>query len=224
MIRTGALFKNRRQAGRALAKELSAYSNSNDVVILALPRGGVPVAFEVAQELHAPMDVLIVRKLGTPGQRELAMGAIASRDVRIINESVVKQLRITDEAVEEIARQERQEMDRRERAYRGDRAAVEVLAKTCIVIDDGIATGATMRAAVAVLKQLGGERLIVAAPTAARDTYVTLSREADEVVCLATPEPYIAVGVWYEQFPQTSDDEVCSLLAQAAECIQKGSD
>lgn len=215
-MKTGALFKNRREAGQALAKELSAYSNSNDVVILALPRGGVPVAFEVAQELHAPMDVLIVRKLGTPGQKELAMGAIASGNVRILNESVVKQLGIPAEVVEEISRQEREEMERRERAYRGDRAAVDVLGKTCIVIDDGIATGATMRAAVTVLKQLGTQRLIVAAPTAARDTYVTLCREADEVVCLATPEPYIAVGVWYDQFPQTSDEEVCSLLDRNA--------
>lgn len=215
-MKTGALFKNRREAGQALAKELSAYSNSSDVVILALPRGGVPVAFEVAQELHAPMDVLIVRKLGTPGQKELAMGAIASGNVRVLNESVVKQLGIPAEVVEEISRQEREEMERRERAYRGDRAAVDVLGKTCVVIDDGIATGATMRAAVTVLKQLGTQRLIVAAPTAARDTYVTLCREADEVVCLATPEPYIAVGVWYDQFPQTSDEEVCSLLDRNA--------
>lgn len=218
-MRTGVLFKNRREAGRALAKELSAYSNAHDVVILALPRGGVPVAFEVAQELHAPMDVLIVRKLGTPGQEELAMGAIASGNVRVINESVVKQLGIPGDVVEEIVKRERQEMERRERAYRGDRGAVDVLGKTCIVIDDGIATGATMRAAVAVLKQLGAQRLIVAAPTSARDTYATLCREADEVVCLATPEPYIAVGVWYDQFSQTSDEEVCSLLARAAECM-----
>lgn len=218
-MRTSVFFKNRQEAGRALAKELSAYSNANDLVILALPRGGVPVAFEVARELHAPMDVLIVRKLGTPGQEELAMGAIASGNVRVINESVVKQLGIPGDVVEEIVKQERQEMERRERVYRGDRAAVDVLGKTCIVIDDGIATGATMRAAVAVLKQLGAQRLIVAAPTSARDTYANLAREADEVVCLATPEPYIAVGVWYDQFPQTNDEEVCSLLARAAECM-----
>ena len=218
IMKTGALFRDRREAGRALAKELSAYSNSKDVVILALPRGGVPVAFEVAQELRVPLDVLIVRKVGTPGQKELAMGAIASGNVRVINESVVKQLGIPWEVVEEISEQERHELDRRERVYRGDRAAVEVLGKTCVVIDDGIATGATMRAAVIVLKQLGAQRLIVAAPTAAHDTYITLCREADEVVCLATPEPYIAVGVWYDQFAQTSDEEVCSLLARAAEC------
>ncbi len=210
-------FKNRKAAGQQLAKALSHHANKADVLVLGLPRGGVPVAFEVARELKAELDVMIVRKLGVPGHKELAMGAIASGGVRIINEDIVRSLRIPQEMIDSVAAQEQEELLRREQSYRGSRPALDIENHTVIVIDDGIATGATMRAALAALKQLNPAHLVVAVPTGATDTCAELKRSADEVVCLSTPEPYIAVGVWYEEFPQTSDDEVRTLLRLATD-------
>jgi putative phosphoribosyl transferase len=189
--------------------------------VLALPRGGVPVAFEIAKALHAPLEVFLVRKLGVPGQEELAMGAVASGGVRVLNEDIVQSLGIANEAIERVAAKESAELERRERVYRGHRPFPELKGKTVICVDDGIATGATMRAAVTALRQAHPATLMVAAPTSARDTYEQLQREADKVVCLATPEPYIAVGLWYEQFPQTSDEEVKRLLSEASSFIAK---
>lgn len=210
-----SLFKDRTEAGRALARELAAYTDRDDIVVLALPRGGVPVAFEVAGALHAPLDVLIVRKLGCPGRKELAMGAIASGGIRVINDDVVSGLNISQDVIDTVAAEEQQEIERRERTYRGERAVLEVRGKTVFLVDDGIATGATMRAAVRALKQREPAYVIVATPTGASETVEVLRHEADDVVCLATPEPYIAVGVWYDYFPQTSDEEVRELLEQA---------
>lgn len=211
------LFTDRTHAGQRLAQALSCYAGRQDVVVLALPRGGVPVGFEVACVLQAPLDVFIVRKLGAPGQPELAMGAIASGGVRIMNDAIVDMLQVDDATIAATVAEEQRELERRERLYRGDRAPLQCAGKVVIVVDDGIATGATMRAAVYALKQLTPSRLIVAAPTAAADTYELLQREADEVVCLATPEPYIAVGRWYRDFAQTRDAEVQALLSQAAQ-------
>ena len=210
------LFDDRRDAGVALAAELTRYRGRDDVVILALPRGGVPVAYEVARSLGAPLDVMIVRKLGVPGQEELALGALASGGLRVLNHGIIRALGIDEDDIEAVARREQHEIERRERAYRGDRPPPELAGRVVIVIDDGIATGATMRAAVAALRQREPARLIVAVPTAASDSCDRLRHEADEVVCLATPEPYIAVGRWYRHFDQTSDGEVRELLAKAA--------
>jgi putative phosphoribosyl transferase len=208
-------FHDRTEAGKLLAAQLTAYSNRRDVTVLALPRGGVPVAFEVASALHAPLDVIVVRKLGVPWQEELAMGAIATGGVRILNEDVVQFLEIPDEVINKIAAQEQQELERRERLYRGDRPAYDVHGRTVILVDDGIATGATMRAAVAALKQRQPARIIIAVPTAAPSTCDEFAAEVDELVCVIRPEPFIAVGYWYKQFSQTSDEEVRSLLEQA---------
>lgn len=212
-----ALFDDRIAAGKALARELSDFAGRDDVLILALPRGGVPVAFEIAQYLPAPLDIMLVRKLGTPGYQELAMGAIASGDVIVMNEGIVRQLGIEQQAVDREIEQERQELRRRERVYRGDRAPYPIAEQTVILVDDGIATGATMRAAVAAIKQQNPAWLVVAVPTAAADTYRTIAREVDQIVCLATPEPYFAVGNWYRIFDQTPDSDVCKLLQQAAD-------
>ncbi len=209
------LYRDRKQAGQKLAEALSGYADRDDVVVLALPRGGVPVAFEVATRLHAPLDVMIVRKLGTPGQPELAMGAIASGGVRIVNEDVVRGLHISEAALEAVAQREEKEIERRERAYRGDHPPLEVRDRQVIVIDDGLATGATMLAAVAALKAREPAHVTVAVPTAAADSCERVRTQADEVIALAMPEPYFAVGVWYENFSQTSDDEVRALLDRA---------
>lgn len=208
-------FRDRTEAGKLLAKQLTEYSNKHDVLVLALPRGGVPVAFEVARALHAPLDVLIVRKLGVPGQEELAMGAIATGGVRILNNDVVKFLGIPDEMIDKMAANEQLELERRERLYRGDRPAYDVQGRTLILVDDGIATGATMNAAVAALKQQQPARIIIAVPTAAPSTCDEFASEVDELVCVLRPEPFIAVGYWYRQFSQTSDEEVRNLLEQA---------
>jgi len=205
-------FKDRREAGRLLIKALYSYQGREDVLVMALPRGGVPVAFEVASALGAPLELLIVRKLGVPGHEELALGAIASGGVRVLNQEVITALGICPETVEAVAAREALELARRERLYRGSRPMLPVAGRVAIVIDDGIATGSTMRAAVQALRQLGAARVIVAAPTSARDSADMLRHEADEVVCLATPEPYYAVGLWYERFEQTSDNEVRRLL------------
>lgn len=209
------LFDNRTDAGRRLAQALGAYAGRSDLVVLALPRGGVPVAYEVARALNAPLDLLIVRKLGTPGNPELAMGAIASGGASVLNPDVVSIYRISEETIERVAANERQELARRERLYRGDRPYPEIENRCIIVVDDGIATGATMRAGLAALRQLNPSRIVVAVPLAPSDTVERLRSEVDEVVCLATPEPFFAVGQGYRDFSQTTDDQVREILAQS---------
>ena len=209
------LFRDRTDAGRRLAARLGEYAGRTGVLVLALPRGGVPVAFEVARSLGAPLDVFLVRKLGVPGQEELAMGAIATGGVRVINEAVVRELGIGGEAFEEVAGRESAELERRERVYRGERAAPEVRGRTVILVDDGLATGSTMRAAAVALRRQGPARLVVAAPVAAREACEELRAEVEEVVCAETPEPFHGVGRWYEDFSQTTDEEVRGLLAKA---------
>jgi predicted phosphoribosyltransferase len=211
------LFRDRAEAGRVLATELTKYADRPGVLVLALPRGGVPVAFEVARALHAPLDVFQVRKLGVPGHEELAMGAIASGGVRVLNEDLVRALRISDEVIDAVAAKEQRELERRERAYRGDRPAPEVRGRPVILIDDGLATGSTMHAAVAALREQGPARIVVAVPVGAPQTCEEFSAEADETVCACTPEPFYAVGLWYSNFSQTTDEEVHDLLERAAE-------
>ena len=208
-------FRDRTEAGKLLAKQLTTYVNQHDVLVLALLRGGVPVAFEVASALQVPLDVIVVRKLGVPGQEELAMGAIATGGVRILNNDVVQFLDIPNEMIDKIAASEQLELKRRERLYRGDRPAFAVHGRTVIIVDDGIATGATMHAAVAAIKQRQPSRIIIAVPTAAPSTCDEFAAEVDELVCFMRPEPFIAVGYWYRQFSQTSDEEVRDLLEQA---------
>lgn len=205
-------ISDRVEAGRALALALEAYRDRDDVLVLALPRGGVPVAYEVAEWLGAPLDLLLVRKLGAPGQPELAMGAIASGGIRVLNQDVVAALAVSHAAIERVEAKEQRELARREQAYRGARPAPSIAARCIIVVDDGIATGATMRAGIAALRQQGPTRIVVATPVAAPDTVALLRREADEVVCLAMPEPFIAIGRWYRDFAQVSDQQVCALL------------
>ena len=210
-------FKDRVRAGRVLGEELRnrGYADRSDSIVLALPRGGVPVAFEVARRLHAPLDVFIVRKLGVPGHEELAMGAIATGGVRVINEEVVRMLGVPDEIIDEVARLEQAELERRQRDYRGGRAAPNVRGRTVIVIDDGLATGSTMRAAVAALREQGPSGIVVAVPVAAEETCAELRGEADEVICAMTPRQFQAVGLWYKDFSPTTDEEVRELLQRA---------
>lgn len=212
---TDALFQDRRDAGRALAQRLSGYADRPDVRVLALPRGGVPVGFEVAQALRAPLDVLVVRKLGAPDHEELALGAIAP-GVCHVNRRLLQEIGTDPERLDRIIEQEQVELARRERLYRGGRPPLDVRGNCVIVVDDGLATGATMRAAVLALRAMAPARVVVAVPVAAQDTCAVLRRKADEVVCVATPYPFVAVGLWYSDFSQTSDDEVRDLLAQAA--------
>jgi predicted phosphoribosyltransferase len=207
------IFRDRTEAGRVLAERLAQYAGRPDLIVLALPRGGVPVAYEVARALHAPLDVFLVRKLGVPGHEELAMGAVATGGVRVLNEQVVRALRIPDAAIETVARREQQELARRERLYRGDRPPPDVRGKTVILVDDGLATGATMLAAVRALRQQQPARIVVAVPIASRETCELLREEVEDVVCAVTPEPFRAVGLWYEDFSQTADEEVRELLA-----------
>jgi len=207
-------FRNRTDAGRQLAEKLAAYADRGDVLVLALPRGGVPVAFEVAQALGAPLDVFVVRKLGVPGYEELAMGAVATGGVRVLNDEIVRGLGISDHQIDAVVARELHELARRERLYRGDRPPPDVAGRTVILVDDGLATGATMRAAVAALRQRQPARIVIAVPTASPDTSEALKAEADDVVCAMTPEPFFAVGHWYEDFTQTTDDEVRELLAR----------
>lgn len=211
------LFRDRTEAGRVLAGKLMRYANRPDVLVLALPRGGVPVAYEVAQALHVPLDVFLVRKLGVPGREELAMGAIASGGLRVLNEDVVRALDIPEEEIERIAAAEGQELERRERAYRDDRPVPDVRGRIIILVDDGLATGSTMRAAVAALRQRQPARIVVAVPVGSADTCAEFQSEADEAVCARTPEPFYAVGLWYDDFSQTSDEEVHKLLEGAAD-------
>jgi predicted phosphoribosyltransferase len=208
-------YPNRSVAGRALAGELMAYADRADTVILALPRGGAPVAAEVARILRLPWDVFLVRKVGVPGYEELAMGAIASGGVRVMNDEIVTQLGLPETTVARAISRAADVIAEREHAYRGDRSVLDVRGRTVILVDDGLATGATMRAAVRALRQQGAGRLVVAVPVAAPEVCDALRAEVDEVVCAATPDPFEAVGWWYEDFSQTSDDEVRALLADA---------
>jgi len=209
-------FFDRTEAGQFLAETLSTYANRDDVVVLALPRGGVPVAAEVAKKLNAPLDVFVVRKLGLPGHPELAMGAIASGGVRVFNGEVVNALRISDEVIDAVSAEELIELQRREKAYRAGLPPLDVEGKTVIVVDDGVATGSTMLAAVSALRQLNAARIVVAAPVIAASTYSDMQGAADEVAAVMMPEHFYAVGQWYEDFFQTSDQEVRDLLAEAS--------
>jgi predicted phosphoribosyltransferase len=211
----GKRFRDRREAGRLLATKLSAYANRPDVLVLALPRGGVPVAAEVARALGAPLDVFVVRKLGVPGHEEYALGAIATGGVRVLNEDVVRALRISDRVIDAVAAREQEELARRERVYRGDRPPLDARGRTVILVDDGLATGATMHAAIRALRQQQPARIVVAVPTAAPETCDELKREVDDVICASTPDPFYAVGLWYEDFSQTTDEEVRELLARS---------
>lgn len=210
-------FRDRVDAGRVLARALGRYKGRPDLLVLGLPRGGVPVAFEVARELGAPLDVFVVRKLGMPGHEEYAIGAIASGGVRIVNEEAIRAFGITNAELDAVTAEERVELERRERRYRGSRPPPEIAGKTVILVDDGLATGSTMRAAVEALRQEGPARLVVAVPTAAPETCQDISRLVDDMVCAMTPEPFYAVGLWYDDFGQTTDEEVHDLLALAAD-------
>ncbi|MBI2891930.1 MAG: phosphoribosyltransferase [Deltaproteobacteria bacterium] len=205
-------YANREEAGRKLAKRLLAWAAVPDLVVLALPRGGVPVGFEVARELGAPLDVAVVRKLGVPGEEELAMGAVASGGALFLNPEVIGLLGIPAGTVDEVVRREQKEVERRERVYRDGRAPLEIEGRTVILVDDGLATGATMRAAIDSVKRRKPARLIVAVPVAAASTCEDIGALVDEIVCLATPEPFYAVGLWYEEFPQLDDEDVRELL------------
>jgi predicted phosphoribosyltransferase len=211
-----AVFRDRRDAGRRLAAELSDYADQSDVLVLALPRGGVPVAYEVARALHAPLDVFMVRKLGVPGYEELAMGAIATGGLRVLDQELLRMLDIPRDVIERVTAIETSELERRERQYRGDRPPPDVRGRTVILIDDGLATGSTMRAAIAALKKEGSKRIVVAVPVAPPETCEALRAQVDDVVCAVTPEPFRAVGLWYGDFSQTTDEEVRDLLASAA--------
>lgn len=205
-------FHDRKKAGQLLALQLARYKGCSDVLVLALPRGGVPVAHEIASVLHCPLDVLVVRKLGVPGHEEMAMGAIATGGIRLLNPDIVSALGITPEAVEDVERKEEAELFRRERSYRGNRGPLDTSNKTIILVDDGIATGATMQAAIASLRQRRVRKIIVASPVAPYSVVLSLRRVADDVVTMLNPEDFGGVGRWYEDFSQTSDEEVQQLL------------
>jgi predicted phosphoribosyltransferase len=209
-------FKDRTHAGQILAERLAHYRRDSRVLVLALPRGGVPVAYEVAKSLGAPLDIFLVRKLGVPGYEEYAMGAIASGGVRVMNPQATE-LRIPQDQIDAVSAREMQELERRERLYRGARLPLEVDGRVVILVDDGLATGSTMRAAVLAVRQKNPLRLVVAVPVAAPEACNEFRAEVDETVCALTPEPFRAVGLWYENFNQTSDEEVRSLLAASRE-------
>ena len=210
------VFRDRRHAGRLLAQRLAGFAGAPGLLVLALPRGGVPVAHEVAQAIHAPLDVVIVRKLGVPGHEEYAMGALACGGVRVLNHEVLQSLGISHDEIERVQQVEQEELQRREALYRPGLPPLDVRARTVLLIDDGLATGATMRAAAQALRMQQPARLVLAVPTGAADTCRALRRDADEVVCLSSPEPFSAVGLWYEDFAQTGDDEVLALLGRVA--------
>jgi putative phosphoribosyl transferase len=215
------IFKNRYEAGKKLADALGNYFERPDVVVLALPRGGVPAGFELAKALHAPLDVFLVRKLGVPGHEELAMGAIASNDVMVLNESVINAYGISESQLEKVAERERKEIVRRALLYRGDSPELDLKNKTVILVDDGFATGASMRAAATAVRQLQPSYILLAVPTAPPETCELLETIADEVLCLITPTPFAAVGYWYEDFSQTRDEEVRELLDRAKNRFQR---
>jgi len=206
------LFRDRTEAGRVLAHRLAAYANYPNALVLALPRGGVPVAFEIAEALNLPLDIVVVRKLGLPGHEEFAMGAIASGGARVLNQDLIRQLSLSDEIIEQIVAREQRELERRERTYRGQRPVLDVRDRIIIIVDDGLATGSSMRAAIAALRQKQPAKLIVAVPVGARITCSELEAFADEVICLETPENFSAVGLWYGDFSQITDEEVIDLL------------
>ena len=212
-------FANRSEAGRSLAEKLEKYANRNDLIVLGLPRGGVPVAYEVAKRLHVPLDVFIVRKLGVPGFEELAAGAIASGSVRVLNEDVMRAIPYGDAAIEAVTAKETVELQRREQIYREGRPAPDLRGNVVMLVDDGLATGATMRAAVKALRQSGAAKIVVAVPVGPPDTCREIAQEADETICLSTPEFFQAVGQYYQDFSQTSDDDVRKLLTIAAQEI-----
>jgi putative phosphoribosyl transferase len=205
-------FRDRPQAGQLLSKKLAGYANREDVIVLALPRGGVPVAREIARSLRTPLDVFLVRKLGVPGQEELAMGAIASGGVRILNQDIVQTMGIPAHVIDSVTATEVQELARRERLYRGDRPAPDVMSRTVILVDDGLATGATMRAAVAALRRMKPRRIVIAVPIAAVPTRQEFAREVNDIVCLHTPDPFFSVGFWYDDFSQTTDEDIREML------------
>ena len=210
------MFRDRVDAGRTLAYQLSKYENNSQVLVLALPRGGVPVAFEVASALNAPLDIFVVRKLGVPGYEELAMGAIASGGARVLNDAVIHDLNISPETIDEVSRREEVELHRRENAYRGERRPHSIAGKIVILVDDGLATGSSMKAAVAAVRQENAARVIAAVPIGSKEICSELSKEADEVVCTVIPKGFYAVGIWYDDFTQTTDAEVQDLMRRAA--------
>lgn len=211
------LFQDRFEAGRFLASQLRDLRDRSDIVVFALPRGGVPVGYEVASALHAPLDVFVVRKLGAPGQEELAMGALGSGGVTVLNQRVVQALGLTRSEIESAVQREQREVERREREYRDGRPSHDVSGRTAILVDDGLATGSSMRVAVTAIRQKSPAQIVVAAPVASRETCSEFEGEVDRVVCLATPEPFLAVGQWYRDFSQTMDEEVKELLRRSAQ-------
>lgn len=210
---SGSRFANRRQAGALLAQRLLHLAGRDDVVVLGLPRGGVVVAYEVAQALEAPLDVFVVRKLGLPGHQEYAIGAIASGGIRVVNPDAVALYHLSDATIDAVAQSERRELERREQSYRTGRPPAPLEGRVVVLVDDGLATGSTMRAALLAVRQRHPSRIVVAVPVGSRETCREIGEMADEVVCISTPEPFRAVGLWYENFSQTSDDEVRQLLA-----------
>ena len=217
------IYHDRIDAGKQLAAQLADYADRDDVLVLALPRGGVPVAFEVTKALRAPLDIFLIRKLGVPGHEELAMGAIATGGVRVLNDDVVDYLRIPGEVIDAVAADELRELERRERTYRGNRPEPEVRGKTIILVDDGLATGSTMRAAASALRQQNPARIVVAVPVSAPQTCNEYRMGVDEIICAKTPEPFLGVGQWYRDFSQTTDEEVRDLLSKArSEADERG--
>lgn len=216
------IYRDRIEAGKRLAEYLQDYANRDDVLVLALPRGGVPVACEVAAALHAPLDIFLVRKLGVPGQEELAMGAIATGGVRVLNQDVVRYLHIPDEVIDAVAADEERELERRERLYRDDRSPLDVRGRTVILVDDGLATGSTMRAAAAALRKKQPARIVVGVPVSAAETCDEFRMEVDEIICAAMPDPFHGVGLWYKDFSQTTDQEVRDLLKDSARKQKSG--
>jgi putative phosphoribosyl transferase len=221
-VHVAELFHDRAAAGRAVAEKLQQYRDRADTIVLALPRGGVPVGFEIARELHAPLDVFLVRKLGVPGQEELGFGAIASGDTTVFDRQLIADVSLFEDEIERIVAREKRELARRQEAYRAGLPPLDVRGRIAILVDDGLATGATMLAAVRAVRGMGPRKIVVAVPVSAPQTCERLRHEADEAVCLETPQPFWSVGLWYENFTQTTDEEVRSLLAQARAGLVEG--